>query len=91
MEGPVRKGYQMASERLGYSEREGNLAYLASDVALSIGVLFRPVPRADAWKLFRYYKFDKEMAIRQLSALGLSVEGTTSGSTAYQFYEEYKK
>ncbi|CAK14832.1 DUF4225 domain-containing protein [Pseudomonas entomophila] len=48
-----------ASKALGYGEREGDIAYLGSDMALSIGVLFRPVLRPDAWRLFKYYRVDK--------------------------------
>ncbi|QVM93263.1 DUF4225 domain-containing protein [Pseudomonas entomophila] len=91
VEGPVRKGYQAVSKRLGYTEREGTLAYLAGDGALSVGGLVRLVPKADAWKLYKYYLFDKEMAVRQMSKFAVFVEGLTSGATAYQFSEEAKK
>lgn len=91
VEGPVRKGYQEVSKRLGYTEREGTLAYLAGDGALSIGGLIRLVPKADAWKLYKYYLVDKELAVRQMSKSALALEGLTSGTTAYQFNEETKK
>ncbi|MDZ4017330.1 DUF4225 domain-containing protein [Pseudomonas sichuanensis] len=91
IEGPVKKGYREASKILGYTEREGTLAYLASDAALSVGALFRPVLKADAWRLYKYYSVDKEAAIRQMSTAAGVVETATTGATAYQFNKEYKK
>ncbi|HKS11653.1 MAG TPA: DUF4225 domain-containing protein [Pseudomonas sp.] len=36
VEGPVRKAYHSAARALGYTEKEGNEAYLAGDLALSV-------------------------------------------------------
>ena len=89
--GPVRAAYQSASKALGYGEREGDIAYLGGDMALSIGVLFRPVLRPDAWRLFKYYRVDKEAAVRQMSKGGVFIEGAVNGNTGYQLYDEYKE
>lgn len=91
VEGPVRKAYQTVAEAVGYSEREGNLAYLGSDLVLSVSALLRAVPRADAWRLFKYYRMDKEAAIRQMGGGALFIEMGVNSSTGYQLYEEYKK
>ncbi|WP_194788877.1 DUF4225 domain-containing protein [Pseudomonas sp. UFMG81] len=91
VEGPVRELYQGASKKLGYTEREGNLAYLASDVLLSVGALGRPVIKPDAWRLYKYYRFDKEMAVRQMGKGALVVETVVNANTSHQFYEELKK
>lgn len=60
-------------------------------MALSIGVLFRPVLRPDAWRLFKYYRVDKEAAVRQMSKGGVFIEGAVNGNTGYQLYDEYKE
>lgn len=51
IQGPVKKGYQEASKALGFTEHEGKVAYLVADLSLSIGALFRPVLKPDAWRL----------------------------------------
>ncbi|MCG8292103.1 DUF4225 domain-containing protein [Pseudomonas entomophila] len=91
VEGPVKKGYREISKSLGYTEREGTLAYLATDATLSLRALLRPVLKADAWRLYKYYSVDKEMAVKQMSRSAVFMEGLTNGATTYQFNEELKK
>lgn len=91
IEGPVKKGYREVSKGLGYTEREGTLAYLAADATLSVGALLRPVLKADAWRLYKYYSVDKEVAVKQMGRSAVFMEGLTNGATAYQFSEELKK
>ncbi|MFJ4348995.1 DUF4225 domain-containing protein [Pseudomonas sp. NPDC089401] len=91
VEGPVRKAYQHASEYFGFSSREGNMAYLSSDIAISLGALGRKVLKPGAWKLFKYYQMDKEAIIRQMGVVPLLTETAVNGSTARQLYEESKK
>ncbi|MEN5237450.1 MULTISPECIES: DUF4225 domain-containing protein [Pseudomonas] len=89
--GPVREFYQNAAKSLGYSERDGNLAYYTADLFLSGRALWRKVPKRDAWRLYRYMDADKERKIRQLGKGGLGVELSTSGLTIKQWVDEYKE
>ncbi|AZL73291.1 DUF4225 domain-containing protein [Pseudomonas oryziphila] len=91
VQGPVKKGYQEASKKLGFTEREGKLAYLVADLSLSIGALFRPVLKPDAWRLYKYYRVDKEIAIKQMSKAALGAEAAVNTPTAIDLYKEYKK
>lgn len=91
VQGPVRKVYHRASKVVGFDQREGNMAYLVSDLMLSIGVLFRPVLRADAWRLFNYLRADKEAAVRQMGAGAIIMEGAADSNTGYQLYKEYRE
>jgi len=91
IEGPVRKAYQHVAKQLGYSETEGNMAYLTGDLAMSGAGLFRQVLRHDAWRLFRFMKTDRERAYRQMSTKALALEIGIDGQTADQLHQEYKK
>ncbi|QXH45027.1 DUF4225 domain-containing protein [Pseudomonas xanthosomatis] len=85
--GPVKKVYQGAAKAVGYTEREGTAAYLASDITMSVGALFRNVPKVGAWKLFKYNKMDKEIAVRQMSNFSLYVEMGVNWASAQQLVE----
>ncbi|QXH53525.1 DUF4225 domain-containing protein [Pseudomonas fakonensis] len=89
--GPVRKKYQDVAKRLGYGEREGNMAYYATDLVLSGRAIGRMVVKKDAWRLFRYLKTDKEIALKQMGRGALFIEGAASTLTLNQLIEEYKK
>lgn len=91
IQGPVKKGYQEVSKALGYTAREGKAAYLVADLSLSIGALFRPVLKPDAWRLYKYYRVDKEAAIRQMSNTAMGAEAALNTPTAIDLYKEYKK
>jgi len=91
IEGPVRKAYQHVAKQLGYSETEGNMAYLTGDLAMSGAGLFRQVLRHDAWRLFRFIQTDRERANRQMSTKALALEIGIDGQTADQLHQEYKK
>ncbi|QVM93975.1 DUF4225 domain-containing protein [Pseudomonas entomophila] len=89
--GPVRELYQDAAKSLGYSERDGNLAYYTADLFLSGRALWRKVPRRDAWRLYRYMDADKERKLRQLGMGWLAFEFFTSGLTINQWMDEYRE
>ncbi|AZL68253.1 DUF4225 domain-containing protein [Pseudomonas oryziphila] len=91
VQGPVRKVYQGAAEKMGYTKREGNLAYLGSDFLLSMGGLARPVVKPGGWKLFKYHRIDKEMAVRQMGKGALTTESVVNANTAHEFYKETKE
>lgn len=74
VEGWVKQGYQKAAVALGYTEDEGTKAYFAGDIALSAAGMMRLVPKADAWRLFRYMRSDKEAAMKQMSNSSLLLE-----------------
>ncbi|WP_369990844.1 DUF4225 domain-containing protein [Pseudomonas xanthosomatis] len=89
--GPVRKKYQDVAKRLGYGEREGNMAYYATDLVISGRALGRMVLKKDAWRLYRYLKTDREIALKQMGAGAFFFEMTTSGITLSQLIDEYRK
>lgn len=89
--GPVREVYQKAATRMGYSEREGNIAYYSTDLVISGRALGRRVVKKDAWRLYRYIDTDRERALKQMSKGGMAMEALTSGLTLKQLIEEYKK
>ncbi|MFJ4348724.1 DUF4225 domain-containing protein [Pseudomonas sp. NPDC089401] len=89
--GPVRELYQDAAKKLGYGEREGNIAYYSADLLMSGWGWSRKVPKNGAWRLFRYLEADKELKIRQLGKRGLLFEGGTAGVTLMQLLNEVGK
>lgn len=91
IEGPVRKGYQLAARKIGYGVKEGNIAYLGADVSMSVYSMSRLVLKPDSWRLFRYLKADHERAHLQMSKFTLGVEIGTSSLTGAQLYNEHKK
>nr|WP_314875422.1 DUF4225 domain-containing protein [uncultured Pseudomonas sp.] len=90
VEGPVRRAYQSGARALGMSAREGNMAYLSSDIAMSGASLIRPVLKKDSWRLFRYLSSDKELAFRQMSAPALTLEQLLNTQTGKSLHDEYK-
>lgn len=73
-EGWVKQGYRKVAVALGYTEDDGKTAYLLSDLALSGAGVARLVTKPDAWRLFRYIRSDKEVALRQMSKSSLYLE-----------------
>lgn len=69
--GPVKRVYQQAARSMGYEDRQGRQAYHMGDLALSGYGAMRLVLKADAWRLFRYMRADKERAYQQMSKRGL--------------------
>lgn len=89
--GPVRKGYQEAAKKLGYSEREGNIAYYSADLGLAgYGALRKPL-KPGAWRLYKYHDIDRIRAFRLMGVSTLFLEAFTSGVTAIQLIKEYLK
>ncbi|PSS58303.1 DUF4225 domain-containing protein [Pseudomonas sp. BBP2017] len=91
IEGPVRKAYQGVAKQLGYSEAEGNLAYLTGDLAMSGAGLLRQVLRPDAWRLYRYMKTDHERAYKRMSKKALAMEILLDAQSAQQLNTERSK
>ena len=91
IQGPVRKAYQNAAKALGYTEREGNEAYLIGDLALSGMGMMRYVYKPDAWRLFRYLDTDRQRAIMQMSRKSLALEIGVNLETTRQLYIEHTK
>ncbi|MFK3771019.1 DUF4225 domain-containing protein [Pseudomonas sp. NPDC089406] len=90
--GPIRKGYQEAAKKLGYGEREGNLAYYSADLGMAgYGVFFRKPLKPGAWRLYKYHDIDRVRAFRLMGVSTLFFEGAVSGITAYQMIVEYFK
>ncbi|AIL62477.1 DUF4225 domain-containing protein [Pseudomonas alkylphenolica] len=91
VEGPVRKAYQGVAKQLGYSETEGNMAYLTGDLAMSGAGLLRQALKPDAWRLYRYIKTDHERAYKQMSKKALAMELLLDAQSAQQLNAERKK
>ncbi|QXH50689.1 DUF4225 domain-containing protein [Pseudomonas fakonensis] len=90
--GPIRKGYQEAAKKLGYGEREGNLAYYSADLGMAgYGVFFRKPLKPGAWRLYKYHDIDRVRAFRLMGVSTLFFEGAVSGITVYQMIVEYFK
>ncbi|UXZ47463.1 DUF4225 domain-containing protein [Pseudomonas soli] len=89
--GPVRDAYISIAQSLGYSERDGNVAYYGLDLYLSYKGLTREVLKPNAWRLFYYLKADKQIALQQMSKAALGLEGTAGAVTLDQISKEYKK
>ncbi|QVM92300.1 DUF4225 domain-containing protein [Pseudomonas entomophila] len=88
--GPVRKGYQQVAGKLGYAEREGNLAYYTVDIGLAgYGVFFRKLLKPGAWRLYKYHDIDRARAFRVMGHHTLFLEGLVSSVTTYQLIMEY--
>lgn len=88
--GPVRKGYQRIAAKLGYSEREGNLFYYATDVGLSgYGLFFRKELKPGAWRLYKYHDIDRARVFRLMKHHTLFFEGVVNGLTLSQLIKEY--
>jgi len=90
-EGPVRKSYQAIAKSVGYEEREGNLAYGATDLGLSAYALSRYVLKPDAWRLFRYVRTDYVRSYKGMGASSMGFEVYTDFQTGRQVYQETAK
>ena len=90
-EGPVRKGYQVAAKAVGYGEREGNIAYGATDLGLSAYAFGRYILKPDAWRLFRYVKTDYVRSYKDMGASTMGFEVYTDFQTGKQVYQEAEK
>lgn len=87
-EGPVRQGYQAVAKAVGYGEREGNMAYGATDIGLSAYALSRYVLKPDAWRLFRYVRADYVRSYKSMGASAMGFEIYTDLQTGKQVYQE---
>lgn len=87
-EGPVRQGYQAVAKAVGYGEREGNMAYGATDIGLSAYALSRYVLKPDAWRLFRYVRADYVRSYKNMGASAMGFEIYTDLQTGKQVYQE---
>ncbi|MGF6590995.1 DUF4225 domain-containing protein [Pseudomonas sp. 2835] len=83
-EGPIRKGYQLAAKKMGHAERDGNTAYGAVDIGLSVYGLTRLVVKKDAWRLFRYIDTDYVRSYKTIGPLSGAIESTSNASTGIQ-------
>ena len=90
-EGPVRKSYQAIAKSVGYEEREGNLAYGATDLGLSAYALSRYILKPDAWRLFRYVRTDYVRSYKGMGASSMGFEVYTDFQTGRQVYQETAK
>ncbi|POA50015.1 hypothetical protein C1893_00105 [Pseudomonas sp. MPR-ANC1] len=81
IQGPVRKGYQEAAKLIGGGAFEGNMAYGAVDLGLSVYGLGRLVLKPDAWRLFRYVHSDYVRGYENVSKKVLATEVISDGIT----------
>lgn len=90
-EGPIRRGYQAAAKAVGYGEREGNIAYGATDLGLSAYALGRHVLKPDSWRLFRYIRTDYMRSYKGMGASAMGFEIYTDFQAGKQLHQETGK
>lgn len=88
-QGPVRRFYHSMAELRNGGELEGNMAYGAMDLTLSIYSVSRMVLKPDAWRLFRYVKTDYVRAYKTTGQNALIFEGISNSLTGRSMYMEY--
>jgi len=89
-QGPLRKGYHAIAKWRNGGELEGNMAYGAMDLALSIYGIRRMVLKPDAWRLFRYVETDYVRAYKTAGQSSLIFEGISNSLTGKSMYMEYR-
>lgn len=89
--GPVRWLYRSAAGWMGKDPVEGDIAYGYVDVALSGVSLLRPVPKKDAWKLFKYMDSDKQRAYERTGKAALLFDALSTGVTIRQLIEDLQE
>lgn len=90
-EGWARDAYQGISEFIGGSDYEGNMTYGTVDLVMSGWGLFKLIPKKDSWRLFRYIRADKEIAIKQTPAELILLESGANTSTIHSMQKELEK
>ncbi|MCF3191415.1 DUF4225 domain-containing protein [Pseudomonas bubulae] len=89
-QGPLRKGYQEAAKLMGGGTLEGDMAYGAVDLGLSVYGVGRMVLKPDSWRLFRYVNADYIRSYKVMGTKALVFEGISDGLTGRSMYLEYK-
>ncbi|MGY2258975.1 DUF4225 domain-containing protein [Pseudomonas sp. SDO55104_S430] len=89
-QGPVRKVYQEGAKLLGGGALEGNMAYGAVDLGLSVYGAGRMVLKPDAWRLYRYINTDYIRSYKAMGSSALIFEGVSDSVTGRSMYLEYK-
>lgn len=87
-QGPLRKGYQTAASALGATAQDGNIAYGAIDISLSIYGMWRMVLKPGSWRLFRYVKSDYVHACKIMGSGPIMFEIGVDMMTGQQVYVE---
>ncbi|WP_255307298.1 MULTISPECIES: DUF4225 domain-containing protein [unclassified Gilliamella] len=89
VDGPLRSGYKYAAEALGFDSSIGDIAYDSLDLTMSVGNLFKLVPKKfnklgdPTFKLFRYGRSDLESAYKQMSKKLLALEAMIDVKALY--------
>ncbi|MFQ6574695.1 DUF4225 domain-containing protein [Pseudomonas sp. UM16] len=91
VEGPVRKGYHNVSKALGGDKAEGDLAYAATDLGLSVYGLLRMVIKPGSWRLFYNIQSDYVRSFRVTGGFSLTIEGAASIQSIDQIQEALVK
>ena len=76
---------------MGAGELEGDMAYGAVDVGMSIYGVARLVRRTEAWRLFRYVRADYVRSYRQSGGLALGLDAAAGTATLKTLYTDAKK
>jgi uncharacterized Zn-binding protein involved in type VI secretion len=89
VDGPLRSGYQYAAKALGFDPSIGDIAYDSLDLTMSVGNLFKLVPKKfnklgdPTFKLFRYGRSDLESAYKQMRKELLFLEAMIDVNALY--------
>lgn len=76
---------------MGKDPVQGDIAYGSVDIALSGVSLLRPVPKKDAWKLFKYMDSDMQNAYEKTGKIALLLDALATGVTIRQLIENLQE
>lgn len=97
IDGPLRKGYQIAAKELGFNESVGNLIYDLIDLGISIHGKLKLIPKLNEFgepkkNLFikEYARQDLEKAYKQMSDKLLSIEVISDTINIFKIKDDIK-
>ncbi len=72
---------------MGRSETEGDMAYGAVDIGMSVYGASRLLLKPDAWRLFRYLQSDYIRAYKTSGATSLTIDAISGGITLKSIHD----
>lgn len=89
-QGPVRRAYHSAARFMGAGSFEGDMAYGAVDVGMSVYGAGRLLVRPEAWRLFRYVHSDYVRAYKTSRISTLATDAISGTLTLSSMHEAAK-
>ncbi|WP_249672080.1 DUF4225 domain-containing protein [Pseudomonas abieticivorans] len=90
-QGPVRHAYHGAAGLMNRGQLEGNLAYGAIDIGMSMYGVTRLVLKPDARRLFRYIRTDYIQSYKQAKIGTLTIDSIATGITLRSMRSAFEK